>query len=182
VSVATPAHPTRRGGTTARLWIAFLVLIAAALALAWFGAGSLRPEVTESGLQFRTITPGTGPTIQRSDAALLDYILTTDDGTVFDSSETHGGPQPFTMDQVFPGFAEAMTRMQSGGQYRFTMPQKLAFVNGGPPPGWPKDSPLTFDVRVRKVVPGGAAMLQQQQMMQMQQQQQQGEPQGAPQQ
>ena len=174
MSVATQTHDKRRGGRTAGLWIAFLVLIAAALALACFGAGSLRPEVTASGLQFRTITPGTGPTIQRSDAALLDYILTTKDGTVFDSSETHGGPQPFTMDQVFPGFAEAMTRMQTGGQYRFTMPQSLAFTSG-PPPSWPKDSPLTFDVRVRKIVPGGAAMLQQQQMMQQQQQQQGGQ-------
>ena len=58
--------------------------------------------------------------------------------------------------------------MQTGGQYRFTMPQNLAFASG-PPPAWPKDSPLTFDVRVRKIVPGGAAMLQQQQMMQQQQ-------------
>jgi hypothetical protein len=89
------------------------------------------------------------------------------------------------MDQVFPGFAEAMKRMQMGGQYRFTMPQKLAFVGTPPPPGWPKDSPLTFDVRVRKIVPGGAAMLQQQMMQQqMQQMQQQGAPppDGAPQQ
>jgi len=170
VSVATQTHDKRRGGRTAGLWIAFLVLIAAALALAWFGAGSLRPEVTASGLQFRTITPGTGPTIQPTDAALLDYVLTTSDGTVFDSSASHGQgePVPFTMDQVFPGFREAMTRMQTGGQYRFTMPQSLAF-SSGPPPSWPKDSPLTFDVRVRKIVPGGAAMLQQQQMMQQQQ-------------
>ena len=59
------------------------------------------------------------------------------------------------MDQVFPGFAEAMTRMQNGGQYRFTMPQKLAFVERRAPPGLPKDSPLTFDVRVRKIVRAG---------------------------
>ena len=56
------------------------------------------------------------PALQRSDAALLDYILTTSDGTVFDSSETHGGPQPFTMDQVFPGFAEAMERIFTADQ------------------------------------------------------------------
>jgi FKBP-type peptidyl-prolyl cis-trans isomerase FkpA len=183
VSVATQPTGKRRGGTSATVWIAFLALIAAALALAWFGAGSLRPEISQSGLQFRTITAGTGPAIQATDAALLDYILTTSDGTVFDSSESHGGPQPFTMGQVFPGFAEAMKRMQVGGQYRFTMPQSLAF-SGGAPPNWPKDSPLTFDVRVRKIVPGGAAMMQQQMMQQQMEQQQQGgpPPPGAPQQ
>ena len=107
-------------------------------ALAWIGAGSLRPEVTASGLQFRTIKAGKGDPITRADAALLDYILTADDGTVFDSSESHGGPQPFTMDQVYPGFAEAMTRMQEGGEYRFTMPQKLAFGDTAAAAGLPQ--------------------------------------------
>ncbi|MFL6730797.1 MAG: FKBP-type peptidyl-prolyl cis-trans isomerase, partial [Sphingomicrobium sp.] len=86
----------------------------------------------------------------------------------------HGGAQPFTMDQVFPGFAEAMARMQEGGEYRFTMPQKLAFGASPPPPNFPKNSNLTFEVRVRKVVRGGAAMMQQMQA-------QQGQPQQAPQ-
>jgi hypothetical protein len=39
------------------------------------------------------------------------------------------------------------------------MPQSLAFP-GGAPQGFPK-GPLTFEVRVQKVVRGGAAMLQQ---------------------
>ena len=179
MSVAEAAHRPARSGRTVALWLAFLVVIAAGIGLAWVGAGSLRPEVTESGLQFRTIKTGKGEPIGRADAALLDYILTADDGTVIDSSESHQGPQPFTMDQVFPGFAEAMSRMQEGGEYRFTMPQKLAFGANPPPPGFPKNSALTFEVRVRKIVRGGAAMMQQ---MQAQQQQQQLEQQQAPQQ
>jgi len=161
VSIAEAAHrPAHRGRATA-LWIGFLLIIAAGIGLAWIGAGSLRPEISESGLQFRTVKAGKGEPIGRADAALLDYVLTSDDGTVIDSSEAHQGPQPFTMDQVFPGFAEAMTKMSEGGEYRFTMPQKLAFTAGPPPPGFPKDSNLTFDVRVRKIVRGGAAMMQQ---------------------
>jgi len=171
VSVAEAAHRPAHGGRTVALLLGFLLVIAAGLALAWIGAGSLRPEVTESGLQFRTIKAGKGDPITRADAALLDYILTADDGSVIDSSESHQGPQPFTMDQVFPGFAEAMSRMQEGGEYRFTMPQKLAFGANPPPPGFPKNSALTFEVRVRKVVRGGAAMMQQMQAQQMQQQQ-----------
>ena len=179
MSVAEAAHRPARSGRTVALWLGFLIVIAAGIGLAWIGAGSLRPEVTESGLQFRTIKAGKGEPIGRADAALLDYILTADDGTVIDSSESHQGPQPFTMDQVFPGFAEAMSRMQEGGEYRFTMPQKLAFGANPPPPGFPKNSALTFEVRVRKIVRGGAAMMQQ---MQAQQQQQQLEQQQAPQQ
>jgi FKBP-type peptidyl-prolyl cis-trans isomerase FkpA len=170
VSAAAQAasRPVPRSRAVA-LWLAFLLIIAAAIGLAWIGAGSLRPIVTESGLQFRTIKAGKGDAIAHSDAALMDYILTADDGTVLDSSESHNGPQPFAMDQVFPGFAEAMSRMQEGGEYRFTMPQRLAFGDRAAPPSFPKNSALTFEVRVRKVVRGGAALLQQQ----MQQQQQQ---------
>lgn len=172
MSVAEAAHRPAHRGRAVALWTGFLAIIAAAVGLAWIGAGSLRPEVTSSGLEFRTLKAGKGEPITRADAALIDYVLTTDDGTVFDSSQGKQ-PQPFIMDGVFPGFAEAMTRMQEGGQYRFSMPQKLAFTSG-PPPGWPKDSDLTFEVRVQQIARGGAALMQQ---MQAQQQQQQSAPQ-----
>ena len=159
MSVAEAAHRPAHTGRTVALWLGFIVIIAAAIGLAWVGAGSLRPEITSSGLQFRTIKAGTGDPIGRDDAALLDYVGTLDDGTVFDTSQNHGGPQPFTMASVFPGFAEAMARMQEGGRYRFTMPQRLAFGNGPPPQGFPKDSNLTFEVQVQKIARGGAQML-----------------------
>jgi len=180
VSVAEAAHRPAKSGRAAALWIGFLLVIAAGIGLAWIGAGSLRPTVSSSGLQFRTLKSGHGEPIGRADAALLDYVLTTDDGNVVDSSESHGGAQPFTMEQVYPGFAEAMSRMQEGGMYRFTMPQKLAFVNSPPPPGFPKDSALTFEVRVQKIARGGAAMLQQMQAQQMQQQMQSQQQPGQP--
>ncbi len=173
MSVAEAAHRPARSGRAIALWLAFLLIIAAAIGLAWIGAGALRPIITESGLQFRTIKAGKGEPIARADAALMDYVLTADDGTVLDSSESHNGPQPFTMDQVYPGFAEAMSRMQEGGEYRFTMPQRLAFGTGAPPPSFPKNSNLTFEVRVRKIARGGAAMMQQMQAQQMQQELQQ---------
>jgi FKBP-type peptidyl-prolyl cis-trans isomerase FkpA len=145
------------------LWLGFLALIAFGIGLAFMGAGAMRPELSDSGLQFRVVKEGTGEPISTADAALLDYVGTLDNGTVFDSSESHGGPQPFTASQVFPGFAEAMSRMREGGEYRFTMPPNLAWGEGPAPPGFPPDSNLTFDVRVQKVVRGGAALMQQQQ-------------------
>ena len=160
MSVAEAAHRPRKIGRAVKLWLGFLLVIAAGIGLAWFGAGSLRPEISSSGLEFREVKGGTGQPIGPADAALLDYVGTLDDGTVFDNSEAHGGPQPFSMAQVFPGFAEAMGRMQEGGEYRFTMPPRLAFGDRPPPQGFPPNSDLTFDVRVRKIVRGGAAMMQ----------------------
>ncbi|MFL6733559.1 MAG: FKBP-type peptidyl-prolyl cis-trans isomerase [Sphingomicrobium sp.] len=171
MSVSTAAHPPRRG--TARLWLGLSLLVLAGVALAWFGAGSLRPVVTKSGVEVRVVKAGSGPRITDEDAALLDYELRGDDGTVIDSSARHGGPQPFMSQGVFPGFAEGMRQMQDGGEYRLKFPQKLAFENG-PPAGFPPTANLHFTVQVRKVVRGGAAMLRQQMMMQ---QMQQGQPQ-----
>lgn len=172
MSVAEAAHRPARSGRALKLTLAFLLLIATGVALAWIGAGSMRFEQSDSGLRFRTVTEGSGDPISPADAALLDYVGTLDDGTVFDSSESQGGPQPFAAEAVFPGFAEAMGRMREGGEYRFTMPPNLAWGAGPPPPGFPADSNLTFDVRVRKIVRGGAAVMRQQ----MQQQRQAPEP------
>jgi FKBP-type peptidyl-prolyl cis-trans isomerase FkpA len=168
---AQAAERPASSGRTVRLWLGFLIIVAAAIGLAWLGAGSLRPEVSSTGLEFRTVKAGTGEPIGAEDAALLDYAGSLDDGTVFDSSEAHGGPQPFTMAAVFPGFAEAMGRMQEGGAYRFSMPKSLAFGDRPAPQGFTGDK-LTFDVQVRKIVRGGAAMMQMQQ---------QGAPQAPPQ-
>ena len=179
MSVAEAAHRPARTGRGVALWLGFLIVIAAGIGLAWLGAGSLRPVISASGLQFRTIKAGHGEVIGHDDAALLDYIATTDDGTILDSSQAHGGAQPFFIDMpgLYPGFAEAMTRMQEGGEYRFTMSQKLAFGNNPPPPEVPKGSNLTFEVRVQKIARGGAVvMMQQMQQMQAQQQQQQQAP------
>ena len=168
MSTAQAAHRPAGSGRAVSLWLAFILIIAAGIGLAWLGAGALRPEISSSGLQFRTVKQGSGEPIGPAEAALLDYIGTLDDGTVFDSSESHGGAQPFAMAQVFPGFAEAMARMKEGGEYRFTMPPRLAFGDKPPPPGFPAGSGLTFEVRVRKIVRGGAAMMQQQQQQQQQ--------------
>jgi len=175
MSVSTLARPPRHGAALTKFWLGIILVAAIGVGLAWLGAGYLRPEVTPSGLQFRTIESGTGDPIGPADAALLDYIGTLDDGTVFDSSQTHGGPQPFTEANVFPGFAEAMGKMSEGGHYRFTMPKKLAFGLSPTPQGFTGDS-LTFEVKVRKIVRGGAALLRQEQAAQEQAQAGQGQP------
>ena len=73
MSVAEAAHRPAERGRAVALWLGFLLVIAAGIGLAWIGAGSLRPVVTESGLQFRTVKAGNGDPITRADAALLDY-------------------------------------------------------------------------------------------------------------
>jgi FKBP-type peptidyl-prolyl cis-trans isomerase FkpA len=156
MSVSTLAHPQRR--STGKLWLALLLLIAAGVALAWFGAGSLRGETTASGLQFRTIEAGNGDPIKSVDGVLVEYEGRLEDGTVFDTSEGRG-PTPMIAGQVIPGFAEALTKMQKGGRYRIKIPSELGY-GAAPQPGSPipPNANLEFDVHVVQVVPNAALM------------------------
>ena len=154
----TLAHPELRRGTVGKLWLGILVLVAAGIALAWIGAGSLRLETTASGLQFRTIEAGSGPAIKPVDGVLIEYEGRLPDGTVFDTSADRG-PAPMIVGQVIPGFAEALTKMQKGGRYRVHIPSKLGYGDTQPPgSNIPPNSDLEFDVHVVQVVPNAALM------------------------
>lgn len=153
--VANP--PSRRAGV-GKLWLAILALIAVGVALAWFGAGSLRGETTASGLGFRTVEAGSGPLIKAVDGVLIEYEGRLEDGTVFDTSEGRG-PTPMIAGQVIPGFAEALTMMQKGGRYRIHIPAALGYGDTQPTgSSIPPNSNLEFDVHVVQVVPNAALM------------------------
>jgi FKBP-type peptidyl-prolyl cis-trans isomerase FkpA len=118
MSVSEAAKRPEHRGRTLRLLIAFLVVIAAGIGLAWAGTNPLRGETTESGVRIRTVEKGEGPFVQPVDGVLVEYEGRLADGTVFDDSARHGGPQPMIAGQVIPGFAEALTKMQKGGRYK----------------------------------------------------------------
>jgi FKBP-type peptidyl-prolyl cis-trans isomerase FkpA len=158
-----PFRPIAKA-TRIRLFLGLILLVLGGAALAYLGAGRMRGEVTPSGIQFRTLTAGEGPLITLADAALVEYTGTFDDGRVFDSTGSRG-PAPMAPAQMIPGFSEAMQKMQKGGRYRFRLPSTLAY-GSSPPPGFPKDAALNFDVHIVQVAPGAAAMMAAQQAAQ----------------
>ena len=161
MSAAEAAQRPDTSGRSVKLWLALLAIVAFAIALAMFGAGSLRGQTTASGLQFRTIEEGTGAFVQPVDGVLIEYEGRLEDGTVFDTSEGRG-PTPMIAGQVIPGFAEALTMMQKGGRYRVKIPSELGY-GATPQPGSPipPNADLEFDVHVVQVVPNAALMQQQ---------------------
>ena len=160
MSASTLAHPDGRRGSSLKLWLALAAVIAAGVALAWIGAGSLRGETTASGVGFRTIEEGSGPLVTPVDGVLIEYEARLEDGTVFDSTEGRG-PAPLIPSQAIPGFAEALTKMQKGGRYRVQIPGSLGY-GATPPPGSPipPNADLEFDVKIVQVVPNAALMQQ----------------------
>ena len=148
---AVPLQPVKRGNV-AKLWFGIALLVAAALLLAWAGAGRT------VGVLIKTVTPGRGPTIGLNDGVIIEYTGRLANGTVFDSTDGRG-PAPLLVGQVVPGFSSALQRMQSGGRYKIHIPSKLAY-GASQPPGSPipPNSDLDFDVHVVQVVPNAALM------------------------
>jgi FKBP-type peptidyl-prolyl cis-trans isomerase FkpA len=154
VSVAEAAHRPAETGRALRLWLAFIVVIAAGIGLAWLGAQSVRHRT----VQVETVRAGSGPKIQAQDGVLIEYEGRLDNGTVFDSSAGKG-PVPLLASQVIPGFAEALSQMQKGGKYKIHIPSKLAY-GATPPQGGPipPNADLDYDVSIVQLVPNAAMM------------------------
>lgn len=178
---AVPIRPIARGSVL-KLWIALLVVVAAGVGLAWIGTAPLQRTTTASGLQYRVLKAGSGPTATVNDVLILHYDGRKTDGTLFDSTRTRGG-EPMVTPPVgmIPGFAEGLQLTQAGGRYRIWIPPRLGYGAGRIPPNAPFDEhdTLVFDIEVLRIVPDAAEvwqMQQQQQQMQQLQQQMQGQP------
>ncbi|MFO7868387.1 MAG: FKBP-type peptidyl-prolyl cis-trans isomerase [Bacteroidales bacterium] len=84
-------------------------------------------QVTSSGLQYTVIKEGNGNTPVTSDQVTVNYKGTLLDGTTFDSSYKRGKPATFGVEQVIPGFSEALQLMSPGAHYKVFIPQELAY-------------------------------------------------------
>lgn len=153
---AVPLRPLKKGAL-AKLWIGLAVLVLGAVALAWLGTEGLHFRTTESGLQYRVIEEGEGPSPTAEDIALIHYTGRLEDGTVFDTTE---GRQPVPLPAgpggSIPGFAEALQMMRKGAVWEIQIPPDLAYGERGVPGVIPPDSTLEFRVELVDFVPQAA--------------------------
>ena len=159
MAASDAAHRTGTRGRGLKLTLALLVTIGAGVGLAWAGTAPLKGETTETGVRIRTVEQGSGAFIQPVDGVLVEYEGRLADGTVFDDSARHGGPQPMIAGQVIPGFAEALSKMQKGGKYKIHIPGSQAY-GANPPPGSPfgPNADLDFDVHIVEIAPNAGLM------------------------
>lgn len=102
--------------------------------------------VTESGLQYEVMKASEGEKPVATDTVKVDYIGTLVDGTEFDSSIKRGEPAIFTVNQVIPGWGEALQLMTVGSKYRVVIPSELAYGEQGVAPVIEPNSVLIFEI------------------------------------
>ena len=105
-----------------------------------------------SGLQYQVLKEGNGKKPTAKDTVMCHYEGTLIDGTVFDSSYQRGEPATFPLQQVIAGWTEGLQLMQEGAKYRFFIPYRLAYGEGGAGASIPPFAALVFDVELIQVV------------------------------
>lgn len=80
-----------------------------------------------SGLQYRIIHEGNGPSPRFTDKVSINYRGTLSDGTEIGSSQRKKGTSTFRVNKVMPGMAEALQLMQTGAKWQLFLPPELAF-------------------------------------------------------
>ncbi len=105
-----------------------------------------------SGLQYQVLKEGNGKKPTAKDQVRCHYEGFLIDGTVFDSSIQRGEPAVFGLQQVIAGWTEGLQLMQEGAKYRFFIPYRLAYGEGGAGQLIPPYAALIFDVELIEVV------------------------------
>ena len=105
-------------------------------------------KTTESGLQYIVLKEGTGPMPKTSDTVKVHYRGTLIDGTEFDSSYQRNEPTTFPVNQVIPGWTEALQKMKVGSKWKVFIPSDIAYGDQGQPPVIPPASTLIFEIEL----------------------------------
>jgi FKBP-type peptidyl-prolyl cis-trans isomerase FkpA len=108
---------------------------------------------TDSGLIYRELRPGTGPSPTAADTVKVNYRGTLVNGTEFDSSYSRNEPAQFALNGVIPCWTEGLQKMKVGGKAELVCPSSLAYGDGGRP-SIPGGAALIFEVELLEIAGG----------------------------
>lgn len=134
--------------------IAALILSSSALVAAQaaddLAAAAKEPGavVTGSGLVYRSLKDGEGPSPAATDKVRVHYRGTFLDGREFDSSYSRNQPAEFPLDKVIRCWTEGVQRMKVGGKAKLTCPAAIAYGERGAGGVIPPNATLQFQVEL----------------------------------
>jgi FKBP-type peptidyl-prolyl cis-trans isomerase len=108
---------------------------------------------TASGMIFISEQEGTGPNPKLGDQVRVQYTGKLTNGTVFDSSDKHGGSAVFPIGRIIPCWNEALQLMKVGGSAHIVCPATLAYGDRGAGDLIKPGSTLDFEVHLLAILP-----------------------------
>jgi len=108
-------------------------------------------ETLPSGLQYKVLASGDGPSPTKSDVVKVHYKGQLIDETVFDSSYARNEPAVFPVGGVIPGWTEALQKMRVGDKWQLVIPSKLAYGESGAGRAVPPHATLVFEVELLEI-------------------------------
>jgi FKBP-type peptidyl-prolyl cis-trans isomerase FklB len=116
----------------------------------FLAANKTKPGVKTlpSGLQYKVIQEGSGPSPKATDTVSVNYRGTLINGTEFDSNAKSGKPITFPVNGVIPGWTEALQLMKTGSKWQLFIPSNLAYGERGAGADIGPNSTLIFDVEL----------------------------------
>lgn len=105
-----------------------------------------------SGLQYKVLVKGNGPSPKDTSVVKVHYIGTLIDGREFDNSYKRGEPAEFPLNQVIKGWTEALQLMHVGDKWMLYIPPELAYGENGAGNTIEPNSVLIFEVELLDIV------------------------------
>ena len=104
--------------------------------------------VTSSGLVYRSLKDGTGPSPTAADTVKVHYRGTFPDGREFDSSYKRNEAIEFPLTGVIKCWTEGVQKMKVGGKAKLTCPPSIAYGERGAGSAVPPNATLVFEVEL----------------------------------
>lgn len=114
-------------------------------------------KTTASGLQYKVLKEGSGPTPKETDTVVTNYRGTLINGTEFDSSYKRNEPVTFPVNGVIKGWTEALQLMKKGSKYQLFVPAELAYGPRGAGQDIGPNETLIFEVELVDIKPAPSA-------------------------
>jgi len=108
---------------------------------------------TPSGLVYRELVAGTGPSPKATDKVKVNYRGTLTNGTEFDSSYKRNQAAEFPLNGVIACWTEGVQRMKVGGKSQLVCPADIAYGDRGSPPLISAGATLIFEIELLGVTP-----------------------------
>ncbi len=107
--------------------------------------------VTESGLQYKVMTPGEGKQPTADSTVVVHYSGRLIDGTEFDSSYTRETPATFSLGGIIKGWGEVLQLMKEGAKWQVFIPAELGYGARGAGGAIGPNETLIFDIELLEV-------------------------------